>query len=189
MKFDVMFPNLDANQKVTYQPTRMYFTESAVRTEMLNPGGMQQPDVKAVPVLTAVVFDLNEKRGIAIDYRNKTYRPQQIGYQEMLRLSSRQFIDEFRDMKANAKEAVAEPDEKLNGNVMNVFKIKAKRLFGTAMTEPIRVWIDPKTNRPVKFATVRQESQAKYSAENLVFDAKFDEELFSLTPKGFTEQK
>ena len=57
------------------------------------------------------------------------------------------------------------------------------------MTEPIRVWIDPKTNRPVKFATVRQESQAKYSAENLVFDAKFDEELFSLTPKGFTEKK
>ena len=50
MKFDVMVPNLDANQEVTYQPTRMYFTETAVRTEMLNPGGMQMPDIKAVPI-------------------------------------------------------------------------------------------------------------------------------------------
>ncbi len=96
------------------------------------------------------------------------------------------------DMLRNApKDAVRRlPDEKLDGKRVSCYVVP----FGQgAQKQEAKVWADPATGLPVRLEFAGQDEKGRdvrQVARNLVFDAKLDPALFSLTPPdGYRVEK
>ncbi|MFO0935882.1 MAG: hypothetical protein U0798_05105 [Gemmataceae bacterium] len=190
---------------------RLFITEKAFRSEVLEVAEPGKPNPNPPIVLAAYVCQFESKKGIVIDYNKKTYRPGEVHHFNGALKFSTLLFDEIPEMKAKAKDAHVEKDEVINGKTFHVYSITLTKFFGLPLNVPARIWIDPQKKHPVKIISAKTNKPVQGSSnepvrvvedknatkrityrniiENIVFDGEMDEELFSLTPKGFQEVK
>jgi outer membrane lipoprotein-sorting protein/protocatechuate 3,4-dioxygenase beta subunit len=104
-------------------------------------------------------------------------------------------VNVYEMIKNIRKEAVRRlPDEEIGGRKVAVFGVEIKRLPAPEKSWVSKVWVDPKTELPIRIETPEQDlgergRNAATAMYDIEFDRPFDPALFSFEPpKGYTVQ-
>ena len=133
------------------------------------------------------VEDIKTHKFMEVDKKNRTANIIE-GY--LPRDSEKEDIYTFYEMLRNIRKEAVEhlPDEEIDGRMAMVFRVKIKEAFEVDKTPLWKVWVDPKTELPIRIEMQdengKTESGVMYEIE---FDQPFDSSLFSFAPpEGYT---
>jgi hypothetical protein len=173
---------------------KFYIQGDAYRMEIpsAQEGAQVPPD--APPVLLAIIADAKQKKALQLDFVRKTaqiMKGDEKGWQEMAKGLANP-VEQLRLLKDEDAERIGE--EVLNGRKTQVYRLKKTDIFmGVRVTEPevAKVWVDPKTSLPVRFAVERPADGGKVETvivfEQFTWNKDRDPNLFKVeVPKGFT---
>lgn len=136
----------------------------------------------------AWIADVESRKGIFLNVHLKTARPVEVT-PEMARNFANP-VDELRNLKLADGERMGEED--VQGIRTQVYRVKHLRVLGMAGVSEMLVWMDVKTQLPVKI--VARESDPKHPFElrfeDFIWNQPIDAALFSLDlPAGYRLEK
>lgn len=140
---------------------------------------------EAEPVGVVVVINSNaDNKGVMLMHKMKMYRPLDPEKDELVKQVTKNVRAAMEQFKIPADDKVKGlPDEYLDGRKTKVYEIKGvevKELNGTA---DLKIWIDPKTDLPVRSRVITKVGEKTYTATAtyLGFDEELDPKLFDTT--------
>ena len=95
-------------------------------------------------------------------------------------------IAQLRKLKSEDAEKTG--DEEVGGRLCQVYRVRQAEFLG--LKGEMTLWVDPKTELPVKIHFERPDGKMKLTFDKFTWDKAIDEDLFKLeVPDGYTVQK
>lgn len=152
--------------------SRSYMSEGKMRSEV-EPAG-----------LVVVINNKGDGKGIVLFKGMKTYRLLDPEKDEMIKSVTKSVKGTLEQFKIPSDDKVQGlPDEYLDGRKTKVYEMKGVDVPGMKITADLKIWIDPKTDMPIRSRVISKMGDKQYTATAtyLGFDEELDPKLFDTT--------
>lgn len=163
------------------------FQDSKLRMDMLTPA--EAKPKTELPHLISYLVDVGEKKGMEIRHVDKTVIHRPIVEQKTNPFPN--LMEGFRLLKGETKVAIA-GEEKIGDKETTKFTLDNAKFLGATGPAKVTIWLDKKTELPVKIVVENagidpKEGKMYLLFEEFEFDKLLDPKLFEMkVPEGYT---